>query len=66
MDTLTVLAEATAAAAEAAARTISASELSTKVKDAIGVSIRVSVADPGGVARSQGKAVRIVDNRPRD
>ncbi|MAY87766.1 MAG: phenylacetate--CoA ligase [Pseudooceanicola sp.] len=66
MDTLTVLAEASVAAAEAAARTVAASELSAKVKDAIGVSIRVTVADPGGVARSQGKAVRIVDNRPKN
>ena len=66
MDTLTVLAEASVAAAEAAARTVAASALSAKVKDAIGVSIRVTVADPGGVARSQGKAVRIVDNRPKN
>jgi phenylacetate-CoA ligase len=66
MDTLTALAEASVAAAEAAARTVAASELSAKVKDAIGVSIRVTVADPGGVARSQGKAVRIVDNRPKN
>jgi len=41
-------------------------ELAAKVKQVVGVTIAVDVAAPGGVARSQGKAVRIVDNRPRD
>jgi len=34
------------------------------VKDTIGVSIAVEVADPQGIERSMGKARRIVDNRP--
>ena len=42
-----------------------ARELSAKVKQVVGVTVKVEVADPGGVARSQGKAVRIVDNRPK-
>jgi len=33
------------------------------VKSNVGISVKVHVAEPGGVARSQGKAVRIVDNR---
>ena len=31
----------------------------------IGISVVVSVTEPGQVARSQGKAQRIVDNRPK-
>ena len=40
-------------------------ELAAKVKQVVGVTVKVAVAAPGGVARSQGKAVRIVDNRPK-
>jgi phenylacetate-CoA ligase len=36
------------------------------VKSNVGVTVKVNVSAPGGVARSQGKAVRIVDNRPKD
>jgi phenylacetate-CoA ligase len=36
------------------------------VKSNVGVSVKVHVADPGGVARSEGKAVRILDKRPKD
>jgi len=35
------------------------------VKSNVGISVKVHVAEKGGVARSQGKAVRIVDNRPK-
>jgi phenylacetate-CoA ligase len=31
----------------------------------VGISVKVTVADVGGVERSQGKAVRIIDNRPK-
>ncbi|PYG31139.1 phenylacetate--CoA ligase PaaK [Pelagimonas varians] len=41
-------------------------ELAAKVKQVVGISIKVDVSSPGGVVRSQGKAVRIVDNRPKD
>ncbi|SMX46775.1 phenylacetate--CoA ligase PaaK [Maliponia aquimaris] len=41
-------------------------ELAAKVKQVVGVTVKVDVSGPGGVARSQGKAVRIVDNRPKD
>ena len=40
-------------------------ELSAKVKQVVGVTVKVDVTSAGGVARSQGKAVRIVDNRPK-
>ena len=42
-----------------------AADLSHKVKATVGISIKVIVADPGGVERSQGKAVRIIDNRTK-
>ncbi|MCB1337121.1 MAG: phenylacetate--CoA ligase [Maritimibacter sp.] len=35
------------------------------VKSNVGVSVKVHVAERGGVERSQGKAVRIVDKRPK-
>jgi phenylacetate-CoA ligase len=35
------------------------------VKSHVGVTVKVKVAGPGGVPRSEGKAVRIVDNRPK-
>ncbi|WP_299139276.1 phenylacetate--CoA ligase PaaK [uncultured Tateyamaria sp.] len=37
--------------------------LAARIKDSIGISVQVTVGAPGSVARSQGKAVRIVDNR---
>ena len=39
--------------------------LSALVKQMVGISVKVDVRDVGGVARSEGKAVRIVDNRPK-
>lgn len=39
------------------------SVLQKQVKDIIGISARVEVGDPGSVPRSEGKAVRVVDNR---
>lgn len=47
-----------------AASDSAAKELMQKIKQVVGVSVKVDVAPVGGVARSQGKAVRIVDNRP--
>ncbi|WP_424938903.1 phenylacetate--CoA ligase PaaK [Aliiroseovarius sp. S253] len=47
--------------AEAAVRA-----LSGKIKSNVGVSAKVHVAEGGKVARSEGKAVRVVDNRPKE
>ncbi len=65
MDVMTVLVEATKAAADSAAREASAHKLARNIKQIVGVSVHISVADPGGVARSQGKAVRLIDKRPK-
>jgi phenylacetate-CoA ligase len=35
------------------------------IKGTIGVSAKVRVAEPGELPRSQGKAVRVIDKRPK-
>ena len=42
-----------------------ARELQHRIKTLIGVSTRVDVLDPNGIERSQGKARRVIDQRPR-
>ncbi len=66
MDKMTILTEAAPGAAGEEARTANAKRLGHLIKSVIGVSAAVEVTDPGGVARSQGKAVRVVDTRPKD
>ena len=65
MDDMTVHVEATLEAGEAAARAASAKELAHHIKSVVGISTRIDVRDPGGVPRSEGKAKRVVDNRPK-
>jgi phenylacetate-CoA ligase len=65
MDNMTVHVEATPAAADAAGRAASGKELSHHIKSVVGVSTKVEVHDPGAIARSEGKAKRIVDNRKK-
>ena len=63
MDAMRVFVEATAAAADEDSRARAAKELSHKIKAVVGVTTEVVVKSPGEVARSEGKAVRVVDNR---
>ena len=42
-----------------------ARELQQRIKTLIGVSCRVDVLDPNGIERSQGKARRVIDQRPK-
>ena len=65
MDELTVAVEARETSADAASRQAQAQLLGEHIKGSIGVSARIVVSDPGSVTRSQGKAVRVIDNRPR-
>lgn len=65
MDEMTVHVEATTDLADDESRDEAARLLSHHVKSTVGISVRVNVAEPEGVARSQGKAVRIVDNRSK-
>jgi phenylacetate-CoA ligase len=65
MDVMTVHVECTPARCDADARAASAKELSHHIKSVVGVSTKIEVHDPEGVARSEGKAKRVVDNRPK-
>lgn len=66
MDAMRVLVEAMPNAASDLSRQAAATMLTERIKDHVGVSVTVDVGDPGSVARSQGKAVRVVDNRRSD
>lgn len=65
MDEMVVHVEATAGAASDDARKANAASLRDLIKDIVGVTVRVDVGAPETIARSQGKAQRIVDNRPK-
>ncbi|MDD9910756.1 MAG: phenylacetate--CoA ligase [Ahrensia sp.] len=65
MDAMTVNVEAAGSDIGQAERRAAAGDLASRIKDVIGITATVSVQDVGGVARSQGKAVRVVDNRPK-
>ena len=65
MDAMRVMVEADPHSADDASRATAEAALVKRVKDLVGVSCEVSVKEPGGVPRSQGKAVRVVDNRPK-
>ena len=65
MDSMTVHVECAMTATGAEARAVSARDLAHHIKSVVGVSTRIEVHDPQGVARSEGKAKRVVDNRPK-
>ena len=65
MDAMVVHAECTVAAAGDEARKASARELAHHIKSVVGVSAKITVHPPGGAPRSEGKAKRVVDNRPK-
>jgi phenylacetate-CoA ligase len=63
MDEMEVKVEARSNEAEAANR--DAKLLAKRIKDKIGITAWVNVLAPDGIERSQGKAKRIIDNRPK-
>jgi phenylacetate-CoA ligase len=65
MDELIVHTEALLAFARDEHRTDLSTALAARIKAAIGISVRVRTAAPGAIPRSEGKAVRIIDNRPK-
>ncbi len=65
LDAMTVVVEARPAAASKAEREAEALALAHQVKSVVGVTVAVRVVDPGAVERSQGKAKRVVDLRPK-
>ena len=66
MDEMTVVVEARSDLTDTTARGEAASHLRDHVKNSIGVTAKVVVTDPGGVARSGGKAQRVIDKRKID
>ena len=66
MDNMAVYVEAAEGSASEDAREAAAKTLSKKIKDIIGVSTKVTVGVTGSVERSQGKARRVIDNRPKE
>ena len=62
LDVITVQVEKTVDAAESDNAAI-AVELKKGIKDYVGVSAVIEVCQPGEVARSEGKAVRVIDER---
>ena len=65
MDQMRILTEASDPSANEATRAEATAMLSAAVKQAVGISVKVEVGASGSVPRSEGKAVRIVDNRPK-
>ncbi|MCR4268202.1 phenylacetate--CoA ligase PaaK [Nitratireductor sp. ZSWI3] len=63
MDAMTVHVEMVSSLVGEELRVAACRQLSERIKDVVGVTVRVNATDPGGVARSQGKAVRILDRR---
>ncbi len=63
LDAMTVHVEANSDAASSDERASSGAELAELIKGVVGVSCAIDVREPGGIERSMGKAVRVVDNR---
>jgi len=40
--------------------------IQTEIKDLIGSSCKITLKEPKSIARSEGKAVRVIDNRPKE
>ena len=65
LDALTLRVEPRSAQDDAARQAI-AGELAHHIHSLMGINVAVDVAEIGGVARSQGKAQRVIDLRPKD
>ncbi|QUJ76434.1 phenylacetate--CoA ligase [Sulfitobacter albidus] len=65
MDRMRVLCEASDAGVDAHTREAAGAALSAAIKQTVGISVAITVGDVGAVPRSEGKAVRILDARPK-
>jgi phenylacetate-CoA ligase len=65
LDAMTVHAEARPDRWDGAGLTAEAAHLVTTIKDTIGLTTTVIVEPPGSLERSQGKAKRVIDRRPK-
>jgi phenylacetate-CoA ligase len=66
MDNMTVHVECAEDYSATEARVVSAKELAHHIKSVVGVSTKIEIRDPGGIARSEGKAKRVIDSRPKE
>jgi phenylacetate-CoA ligase len=66
LDEIEIMVEARPEHAAADARTAAGARLADLVKQRIGVTARCTVADPGSIERSLGKAKRVIDKRPKE
>ena len=65
MDQMRVLCECVDATVDDAARQTAAQQLAAQIKETVGISVMIDVGDVNTITRSEGKAVRIIDNRPK-
>jgi len=66
MDSLTVHTEVADSNTSNDIKHSCAQELGTLIKEVVGISVKVEVGAVGAVPRSQGKAIRLIDSRPKD
>ncbi len=66
LDVMTIHVEAATGAISQDVQDDAAAELVQLIKNVTGVSSKVNLVPAGGVARSEGKAVRVVDNRDQE
>ncbi|WP_108002181.1 phenylacetate--CoA ligase PaaK [Mycoplana dimorpha] len=66
MDKMTVLAEARQEHWDGEGLQAHAQRLAKHIKDTIGISTAIAIQAPNSVARSEGKAKRVIDKRPKD
>ena len=65
MDQMRIVTEVADSALGQEARETAGRALASAIKQSVGISVKIDVLDAGGVARSEGKAVRILDNRTK-
>ncbi|MBN9012068.1 MAG: phenylacetate--CoA ligase, partial [Rhizobiales bacterium] len=66
MDEMTVLAEARPESWDGQGLVVHAERIVAHIKNTIGVSSTVTIVAPESLARSQGKAKRVYDKRPKE
>jgi len=66
MDAMRVHVEAGLGAADELSKKAAARMLSKRIKDTVGISTEINVGDPDSIERSEGKAKRVIDNRPKE
>lgn len=65
MDLVNIAVEARSELAETVKEAL-AKDLASHIKTNIGISTKVRIAEPGSLARFEGKAARVTDNRPKN